>query len=141
MLGQALARRTLGGDTLAADLVGQIDEIQVAEALVTGTDLVNKTLAQTRLREQVGVSVLGTWERGQFPAARPDMMIHAGTVLVLAGSWTQMQRYNERFHRPHDASGPVLIIGGGRVARRPHVRRAWRGLSRHRPRPPPCPRP
>jgi voltage-gated potassium channel len=116
MLGQALARRTLGGETLA-QVIGQIDEIQVAEALVTGTSLVGKTMVQARLRERAGVSVLGTWERGQFHASQPETMIHDGTVLVLAGSEAHMSRYNELFHRPQEINGPVLIIGGGRVGR------------------------
>ncbi len=40
-----------------------------------------------------------------------------------------MQRYNERFHRPHDASGPVLIIGGGRVGRAAARALAERGVA------------
>ncbi len=116
MLGQALARRTLVGETLA-QVIGEIDEIQVAEALATGTPLVGKTLAQAKLREQAGVSVLGVWERGEFYASEPDTLIHDGTVLVLAGSRAQVQRYSALFQRSQDANGPVLIIGGGRVGR------------------------
>lgn len=116
MLGQALARRTLAGETMA-QVIGQIDGIQVAEALVSGSSLVGQTIAQTGLRQRVGVSVLGIWERGQFQASEPDALIHDGTVLVLAGSEAQMQRYNALFHRRPDANGTVVIIGGGRVGR------------------------
>lgn len=116
MLGQALARRTLAGETMA-QVIGQIDGIQVAEALVSGTSLVGQTIAQVGLRQRAGVSVLGVWERGQFQASESDTSIHDGTVLVLAGSEAQMQRYNALFHRPSDANGTVLIIGGGRVGR------------------------
>jgi Trk K+ transport system NAD-binding subunit len=116
MLGQALARRTLAGETMA-QVIGQIDGIQVAEALVSGSSLVGQTIAQTGLRQRAGVSVLGIWERGQFQASEPDTLIHDGTVLVLAGSEAQMQRYNALFHRRTDANGTVLIVGGGRVGR------------------------
>jgi Trk K+ transport system NAD-binding subunit len=116
MLGQALARRTLAGETMA-QVIGQIDGIQVAEALVSGSYMVGQTIAQTGLRQRAGVSVLGIWERGQFQASEPDTLIHDGTVLVLAGSEAQMQRYNALFHRRPDANGTVLIIGGGRVGR------------------------
>ncbi|HRI56139.1 MAG TPA: NAD-binding protein, partial [Anaerolineae bacterium] len=116
MMGQALARRTLAGKSMA-QIIGQIDEIQVAEALVAGTTLVGQTLAQTQLREQVGLNVLGIWERGQFIVSEPETMIHDDTVLMVAGSKAQVQRYNARFHRPQDVGGSVLIIGGGRVGR------------------------
>lgn len=116
MLGQALARRTLAGET-QAQVIGQIDGIQVAEALVSGSSLVGQTIAQIGLRQRTGVSVLGIWERGQFQASEPDTLIHDGTVLVLAGSEAQMQRYNALFHRRPEANGTVLIIGGGRVGR------------------------
>lgn len=116
MMGQALARRTLAGKSMA-QIIGQIDEIQVAEALVAGTTLVGQTLAQTKLREQVGLNVLGIWERGQFIISEPETMIHDDTVLMVAGSKAQVQRYNARFHRPQDVGGSVLIIGGGRVGR------------------------
>ncbi len=116
MLGQALARRTLSGKTLA-QVTGQIDEILVAEAVVAGTPLVGKTLAETRLREDAGINVLGVWERGQFVAFKPDTPIHDNTVLLIAGSKAQVQRYNNLFQRTEDIDGPVLIIGGGRVGR------------------------
>lgn len=116
MMGQALARRTLAGKAMA-QIIGQIDEIQVAEALVAGTPLVGQTLAQTGLREQIGLNVLGVWERGQFIVSEPETLIHDDTVLMVAGSKAQVQRYNARFHRPQDVGGSVLIIGGGRVGR------------------------
>jgi voltage-gated potassium channel len=116
MLGQALARRTLGGENLA-QAIGQIDQIVVAEAVVSGTSLVDQTIAEARLRERVGVSVLGVWERGQFQLSQPETLIHEGTVLVLAGSAGQIKQYNTLFHRSQEANGPILIIGGGRVGR------------------------
>ena len=128
MLGQALARRTLAGETLA-QVIGQIDGIQVAEALVTGSSLVGQTIAQTGLRQRAGVSVLGIWERGQFQASEPDTPIHDGTVLVLAGSEAQMQCYNALFFRPPDVNGPVVIIGGGRVGRAAARALAERGVA------------
>jgi voltage-gated potassium channel len=45
MLGQSLARRTLGGDH-RANIVGEFEELVVAEAPVTGTPMVGKTLGE-----------------------------------------------------------------------------------------------
>jgi Trk K+ transport system NAD-binding subunit len=127
MLGQALARRILGGETMA-HIIGQIDQLQVAEALVTGTSLVGQTVAEAQLRERAGISVLGIWERGQFHASQPETPLHDGTVLVMAGTGAQIQCYNELFHQPQAANGPVLIIGGGRVGRAAARALAERGM-------------
>jgi voltage-gated potassium channel len=116
MLGQALARRTLGGENLA-QAIGHLDQVLVAEAVVSGTSLVDQTIAQARLRERAGVSVLGVWERGQFQLSQPETLIQEGTVLVLAGSAAQIQQYNALFHRHQEMQGPIVIIGGGRVGR------------------------
>jgi voltage-gated potassium channel len=128
MLGQAVVRRIFGGDTMA-HVVGQFKELLIAEAPMSGTDLVGKTLAESKLRTEVGVSVLGVWERGEFECSHPDTPIEAGTVLVLAGSADQLARYNERFRQAQPPSTPVLIIGGGRVGRAASRALLERGLD------------
>jgi Trk K+ transport system NAD-binding subunit len=92
MLGQSLARRILGGDAVA-HVIGQFDQLLIAEATAARTPLVGTTLRQSRLREQVGVSVVGVWDRGHFAIARPETPITPHTVLVLAGSQQQLQQY------------------------------------------------
>ncbi|MCG8608249.1 TrkA family potassium uptake protein, partial [bacterium] len=49
--------------------------------------------------------------------AKPDTLITSSTVLVLAGSKNQLQRYDEFFCIYHFSGEPVLILGGGRVGR------------------------
>src|SRR6267143_3217948 len=61
MLGQSLARRILGGDAVT-HVIGQFDQLLIAEATAARTPLVGTTLRQSRLREQVGVSVVGVWD-------------------------------------------------------------------------------
>jgi voltage-gated potassium channel len=116
LMGQSLARRTLGGDAVA-HVIGQFDKLLIAEATAAGTPLLGKTLAETRLRDHVGINVIGVWERGSFEPARPETRIGPNTVLVLAGSAEQVAAYNELFCIYHRASAPVVIIGGGRVGR------------------------
>ena len=65
MLGQALARRVSGGES-TAHVVGEFDELLIAEAPVDETTLIGKTVAQSRLRQEAGVTVLGLWKRGEF---------------------------------------------------------------------------
>lgn len=116
MMGSALARRIIGADA-TAHVIGQFGELRIAEATATGTPLVGKTLAQSRLREHAGVSVIGMWKRGHFEIATADAVIDAHTVLLLAGSEEQLHRYDELFCIYHVSAAPILIIGGGRVGR------------------------
>ncbi len=116
MIGQAFARRTIGGDAMA-HLIGRFDEVLIAEATTHRTPLVGKTLSETRLRETVGVTVAGVWERGTFQLARPETVISNHSVLVLAGSEEHIFRYNELFCIYNVSDVPVVILGGGRVGR------------------------
>lgn len=116
MMGQALSRRVSGGDTLA-HVIGEFEELVIAEAAVRDTPLVGKQLRHSRLREDTGILVLGVWLRGQYENAGPDTVITADTILVLAGSAAQMQRYNELYYHQRNHEKPVVILGGGRVGR------------------------
>ena len=115
-MGMVLARRAHGGDAIA-HLIGRFGDLIIAEAMVAGCSLVGKTLEETELRQKVGVSVIGIWERGKFKAAQPDILISENTVLVLAGSARQIDKYNKAYQIPSQNSAPILILGGGRVGR------------------------
>jgi Trk K+ transport system NAD-binding subunit len=114
MMGRSLAHRTIGGDA-RAHVIGRFEELFIGEATAAGTPLIGQTLAESRLREMLGVTVVGVWERGRFENPGPETRIGPHTVLVLAGSHEQLQRYNELFCIYHVASAPVIIVGGGRV--------------------------
>ena len=119
MLGESLARRTLGM-SMGANIIGKFDELLIAEAPAMRTPLEGKTLIQSNLREKTGVTVVGLWERGQFKIPQPQTRIDSTTVLLLAGSAEQLKKYDEVFsiYRVyHTAEAPVLILGGGRVGR------------------------
>jgi Trk K+ transport system NAD-binding subunit len=116
MMGRSLARRTIGRDTMT-HLIGYFDDLMIAEANVTGTPLIGTKIRESRLREETGVTIIGAWERGQFRTAEPEMLITPNTVLVLAGSKSQLERYDKRYHHYHLSTEPVIIIGGGRVGR------------------------
>lgn len=116
MLGQSLARRTLGGNA-RVHVIGRFDQLIIGEAPATGTPLVGKTLAESKLREAIGVNVIGLWERGKFISPRPDIIINEMSVLVLAGSVDQLRNYDDYFGIYNNKDGPVIIIGAGRVGR------------------------
>jgi Trk K+ transport system NAD-binding subunit len=114
MMGQSLARRIHAADAMA-HVVGQVDALLIAKATTAGTPLIGKSLQESKFREVVGITILGVWERGKFETARPETLISPNTVLVLAGSQNQLNRYNELFYIYHVSDAPVVIIGRGRV--------------------------
>ncbi len=116
LMGQWLARRTIAGDA-EAHIIGKFDELLIAEATGAGTPLVGKTIGETNLRQMVGVSIVGVWERGKFEPTTSRTIIGPSTVLVMAGSQEQLNMYDQMFCIYHRADAPVVIIGGGRVGR------------------------
>jgi voltage-gated potassium channel len=124
MLGQALARLTLGGDLRAA-VIGRFGELVIAEAPVTGTPLVDMQLGSCGIRERTGLTVVGFWKRGHFSAPTPTSVLTSSTALVLAGTNEQLERFASEMRRSDAKSLPVVILGGGRVGR--SVANALRG--------------
>ena len=116
LMGNAIARRTIAGDAIA-HVIGQVGDLTIAEATAAGTPLEGKTVADLRLREIAGVHLVGVWEHGHFKVATPETHISKRTVLVLAASQEQLERYNELFCIYNRADAPVLIVGGGNVGR------------------------
>ena len=111
MLGQSLARRVLG-TTARANVIGKIESLLIAEAPAMRTPLVGKTLLQTKLRETIGINVVGIWERGRFIIPTAQTTINPTSVLLLAGSTDQFSAYDEKFGRDKKYQAPVLILGG-----------------------------
>lgn len=116
MLGRSLARRTVGGDA-RSNIIGRFQDVIVAEAPAVGTPLVGKTIKESRLRETIGVTIVGIWERGKFEIPKPNSVISNTTVLVLAGNEENFLMYDELFCIYHASGFPVLLLGGGRVGK------------------------
>ncbi|MEM9657791.1 MAG: NAD-binding protein [Planctomycetota bacterium] len=114
MMGKALSRRVIGQDA-KTHVIGQFDGLLIAEAGVSGTPLVGRSLKDIGLRDHVNISVAGVWERGRFEAAAADTMITPNTVLVLAGTRAQLDEYDAVFCIYRSSEQPVIILGGGRV--------------------------
>lgn len=116
MLGQLLARRSLGGDAISHP-IGQFDDLMLAEATAANTPLVGKTLGESPLGRIGGIHVVGIWDRGRFRMAAPDVEITSSAVLVMAGSPADFARYDELFAIYNVSGDPVIVIGAGRVGR------------------------
>ncbi|MCC5951570.1 MAG: potassium channel protein [Acidimicrobiia bacterium] len=116
ILGDALSARILGPDARSHE-IGCFADLVIAEASAARTTLAGHTLAELNLRASLGVSVLGVWRRGQFEVAGPDTVVDEHSILILAASREQLQRYDEMYARSTREQGSVVIIGGGRVGR------------------------
>lgn len=116
MLGRSLARRTMGSST-KSNVIGNVESILIAEAPVMRTPLQGKTLQETRLRETIGVTVVGIWEQGQFVLPTAGTRLGSASVILLAGSPEQLSEYDRHYGQYQKSDAPVLILGGGRVGK------------------------
>ncbi len=123
MMGGMMARRVSLRDS-DAHVIGSLDGLVIAEAAAGGTALVGGTLAGSQIRTHTGVSVIGIWNHGALERVSAGYEITEDTLLVLAGTQEQVERFNRTFSATQAAAKPrVLIIGGGRVGRA-----TWRAL-------------
>jgi Trk K+ transport system NAD-binding subunit len=127
-MGRALCRRVSGRDR-RAHLVGEYGQLRIAEATARHTALEGKTLRETRLRQETGVTVLGLWEQGEFIPARAETLLTPQSVLVLAGLEEDIETFNRTYPHNQEDNPPVVIIGGGRVGRAAARALAERGID------------
>lgn len=129
VLGEAFAERVVRPDS-DTHAIGALDDVIIAEASARGTPLVGRTLAATRLRELVGVTVVALWREGRFVVPDSTTVIEERSTLVLAGTAAQLAAYDAQFPNPElHAEDPVIIIGGGRVGRACAARLAASGYD------------
>ena len=133
MLGESLAQRALGmGRT--TNVIGRFDDLIISEMPAKFTKLAGKTLAQSKIRQKTGVTVIGMLEKGRFTAATPQTEITSQTILLLVGAKQQLQSFAESFPvkvQPRSDSAQVLILGGGRVGQAAAATLARHGISYH----------
>jgi len=113
-LGQQLANR-MNAMHAFAHPVGHFKDLLIAEVPAHNTPLAGHTIRETRLRENIGVSIVGVWERGRLMAARPDQALSNASVPVVMGTEEQLETLNELLLIYDVNPNPVLVIGGGEV--------------------------
>ncbi|UCE71993.1 MAG: NAD-binding protein, partial [Nitrospiraceae bacterium] len=114
MLGITMAQHALGVSA-RANIVGALGGVSIAEAYAAHTPYEEKELIKSGLREKTGVIVVGIWQRGKFDIPRPETIIHANSILLLAGSEEHFRSYDEFVGSSRTIEAPVVILGGGRV--------------------------
>jgi Trk K+ transport system NAD-binding subunit len=128
-----LSPRPLLGGSLASKVTTSVtanlgeavdigDDFGIAELPIRrGSRLVGATLAESGIREQSGVNVIGAWFRGEFETPpSPDATLTDGTVLLVTGREEQLEELKRltlsevrRFSR-----GETIVIGYGEVGSR-----------------------
>ncbi len=113
MLGRSLAAWTVGGDCRST-VISRFDGLVMAEFSTYGTPLVGKRLAESNIREEFGLSVVGIWERGHFTTPNAQTLIEANSVLVLAGSQKNMDAFDDvySFYHVCRTSANQTVEGG-----------------------------
>lgn len=117
MLGEKLANRiSIGKDHV--NIIGKFSDWKVIEFMVQDTNFSGKTLAETKLREQFGINIIGIWERGILELPLPNKVLSDSSVPVGIGTPKQIKAFNEMLKKNSEPqSESVLIIGGGKVGR------------------------
>jgi Trk K+ transport system NAD-binding subunit len=115
-LGQHLASRVMVG-THEAHEVGRFKELVIAELPVHDTPLAGKTVAETRLRQLTGLSIVAHSERGRLHPARADTLLAESSVAVVVGSEEQVESLDAMLVIYEPNENPVVVMGGGKVGR------------------------
>jgi Trk K+ transport system NAD-binding subunit len=117
MLGESLSKHAFGVGQ-GTNIIGRFDELLISELPVRYTELEGKTLAQSGIRQSTGVTVIGMLEQGKLLVSTPQTVITPRTILMLAGSTSQLKSFNDSFtikYEQEPDKPQVLILGGGNV--------------------------
>lgn len=114
-LGEYLANRASQG-TGSPDVIGATKGLQIVEFSAKHTQFSGGTVRDSGLREQMGLNVVGIWQRGLLQPAFPDTEITDDTILVVVGTPTQVDLLNKLLETPRQSEESLtLIIGAGTV--------------------------
>ncbi len=134
VLGESLAAKVMTARQAEVDEAVAIgDQFRIAEISVGhASRLAGSQLADSNIREDTGVTVIGVWVRGEFhPTPSPDMELPAGSVLLVSGRPDQLQQLGEMAHSSlrEFRAGTTIIVGYGQVGRAAAGELADAGLS------------
>lgn len=115
-LGEYLANRMSAGQG-DADVIGSFKGLQIAEFSARQTPFAGRIVRETRLRETIGLNIVGVWQRGRLKPVFPDTQITHQSIVVVVGAPEQINELNSLLQLPHVHDEPILVIGGGKVGR------------------------
>jgi len=115
-LAETLANRASSG-VGKVDVLGNFMGLQIGEFSARGTGFSGQTVRETGLRRDIGLNIVGIWQRGELVPAFPETPLNADSNLVVVGSESQLDRLSDTIGPREGEEKPVLVIGGGVVGR------------------------
>ena len=120
LLGESLASKvTTRVSTAVGDTIEIGQDFDIAELPIhRGSELVGRTLADSDIREQASVNVIGAWFQGEFESPpSPEATLDNGTVLLVAGREDQLQRLKDMTlsNMRQFGRGETVVVGYGEV--------------------------
>lgn len=114
VLGRSLAGRA--SMSITAELQETIElgeQLEITELRIErGSDLAGKTIAESNMRDRLGVNVIGVWIDGDIvPAPDPDTVIEENAILLVAGSHETLTELTTQ--TVSHSGGPSRVIVGG----------------------------
>jgi voltage-gated potassium channel len=113
ILGRYLATRATTKGAFA-HVLDSFGTLLIAELPAHATPFVGKTLADSRIREQTGLAVVGLWDRGKISIPQGDTTLTEQSVMVLVGTRTQLEVL-EKITGERTEQDLILIVGHGRI--------------------------
>jgi len=120
LIGESLANKVTTGITAeVGDAVEIGEDFEIVELpVLSGSELIGKSIAESGIRERTGANVIGAWLRGEFVSPpSPDTRIDEQTVLLVAGRDHQLERLTELTlsEERRRERGRVVVCGYGEV--------------------------
>jgi len=122
LVGESLASKiTTAVSSEFQDTIGIVEDVELAELPIErNSDLIGTTIAESGLREETGINVIGAWSAGEFESPpAPDTELDAGTVLLVSGRVDEIRRLREttRSSVRRRRQGKVVVAGHGEVGK------------------------
>ena len=122
LVGRSLANKvTTSLTTELGDAIEIGEDFDVVEFPIhPGSGLVGSTLAESGLREDAGVNVIGAWFDGEFESPpSPSERLDTGTVLLVTGQERALERAKERTvsETRRFGRGEIVVVGHGEVGK------------------------
>jgi len=114
-LGNALASRaTLPITQKLLQTVELSDEFNISELRIEDdSELAGQTLAELKLQERMGVTIIGVWSNGKFISAPgPDIRIDENMFLLVAGSYEALTEVTTQTVSPKLSANDQVIVAG-----------------------------
>ena len=121
VLGHSLAAKAaMSVTTELQETIELGEQFEITEFLVErDSDLAGRTIAESGIRDRMGITVIGAWFNGEFvPAPDPETTINEHTILLVAGSHETLTELTARTLSPAEERTFRVVIGGyGEVGR------------------------